>query len=189
MVAPIVFLSCLMTVQCPAAGEITPPNEPEVFGKLYSCKPGPWGDLEYYYIYLEAPDSLVAHFPAPNTVIKWVFPDASEAGVRTLFDTAGLSPVLRDYLRGRRTESTRHLAEKAMVLIFPSELLGHVVWPILVTKSIVRTEVNGEPATVVYIDDNFNLTSQEAATAVKVMFDNGDVLIGRFDGHDAQRPA
>ncbi len=76
-----------------------------------------------------------------------------------------------------------------MVLIFPSELLGHVVWPILVTKSIVRTEVNGEPATVVYIDDNFNLTSQEAATAVKVMFDNGDVLIGRFDGHDAQRPA
>ena len=115
MVAPIVFLSCLMTVQCPAAGEITPPNEPEVFGKLYSCKPGPWGDLEYYYIYLEAPDSLVAHFPAPNTVIKWVFPNASEAGLRTLFDSAGLSPVLRDYL----LDPKRVVNEDGLFTVYP----------------------------------------------------------------------
>jgi hypothetical protein len=36
--------------------------------------------------------------------------------------------VLRDYLRGRRTESARRLAEKAMVLLYPPELFGRVVW-------------------------------------------------------------
>jgi hypothetical protein len=37
--------------------------------------------------------------------------------------------VLRDYLRARRTESARHLAEKAMVLLHPPEQFGRVVWP------------------------------------------------------------
>ena len=34
--------------------------------KVYQCKPGPWGTVQYYYIYLEAPESLVARFPMPN---------------------------------------------------------------------------------------------------------------------------
>jgi hypothetical protein len=38
--------------------------------------------------------------------------------------------VLQDYLRGRRTESARRLSKKAMVLIWPPELFGKVVWPI-----------------------------------------------------------
>ena len=38
--------------------------------------------------------------------------------------------VLRDYLRGRRTESSRRLSEKAMVLIYPPTLFGKVIWPV-----------------------------------------------------------
>jgi hypothetical protein len=37
--------------------------------------------------------------------------------------------TLRRYLQERKTKSARMLAEKAMVLIDPSELLGAVVWP------------------------------------------------------------
>ena len=37
--------------------------------------------------------------------------------------------VLRDYLRAGQTESAEFLAEKAMILIEPAELLGTVVWP------------------------------------------------------------
>ena len=115
ILAPTIFLALLLPARCPAAEGIVAPNEPEAFGNLYSCKPGPWGDLEYYYIYLEAPDSLVDHFPAPNSVIKWVFPNASESGVRTLFDNAGLSPVLRDYL----LDPKRVVNEEGLFTVYP----------------------------------------------------------------------
>jgi hypothetical protein len=38
--------------------------------------------------------------------------------------------VLQAYLRGRGTQSAKCLSEKAMVLIYPPELLGRIVWPI-----------------------------------------------------------
>jgi hypothetical protein len=37
--------------------------------------------------------------------------------------------VLQDYLRSRSTQSARCLGEKAMVIIYPPELLGQIVWP------------------------------------------------------------
>ena len=73
-------------------------SSPEVFGKNYKCNPGPWGELEYYYIYLEAPQRLVDHFPMPNSVTKWEFAGQTEAGLRTLFGMAGLAQALQDYL-------------------------------------------------------------------------------------------
>ena len=86
---------------CPASLQAETPlttPDPEVFGKVYQCKPGPWGHLEYYYIYLEAPDSLIEHFPMPNSVSKWEFPGETDAGLRSLFSRAGLSQALQDYL-------------------------------------------------------------------------------------------
>lgn len=37
--------------------------------------------------------------------------------------------VLRNYLRTKRTQSAHFLAQKAMILIEPSRLLGTIVWP------------------------------------------------------------
>ena len=71
---------------------------PEVSGKIYQCNPGPWGQLEYYYIYLEAPRNLIEHFPMPNSVTKWEFPGETEAGLRSLFTRATLPQALQDYL-------------------------------------------------------------------------------------------
>lgn len=90
------LLSTLL-VGAPATAQ-EEPEAPEAFGKVYSCKPGPWGDLEYYYIYLEAPDRLVNHFTMPNTLPKWVFADGTETSVRAIFQGAGLPAALQDYL-------------------------------------------------------------------------------------------
>jgi hypothetical protein len=37
--------------------------------------------------------------------------------------------VLREYLRSRKSESARLLAEKAVIIIEPASILGAVVWP------------------------------------------------------------
>lgn len=37
--------------------------------------------------------------------------------------------ILRAYLKDGRTESARALAEKAMILVYPSDQVGTVVWP------------------------------------------------------------
>src|SRR5204862_241281 len=92
------FLALLACAGLHGAQPAAEADAPEVFGKVYHCKPGPWGDLEYYYIYLEAPDRLVEHFALPHTVTKWVFPGGTEAEIRKLFQTAGLSSALQQYL-------------------------------------------------------------------------------------------
>lgn len=88
---------------------------PEIFGKLYHCKPGPWGDIEYYYIYLEAPDRLVDRFVMPNSLPKWVFRDVTEDSLRVLFAQAGLPAALQDYL----LDPKRTVKEGDLVTVFP----------------------------------------------------------------------
>src|SRR6476660_7928705 len=57
---------------------------------VYRCAPGPWGDIEYQYIYLEAAEELVSHFAMPSTQPRWSFPGASVEQLSMLFDTARL---------------------------------------------------------------------------------------------------
>ena len=51
---------------------------------------------------------------------------------RTLPVAAGSDPVvaLRRYLAAQRSDTARLLAEKAVVLLEPADLLGYVVWPL-----------------------------------------------------------
>lgn len=110
------LLLCILgVVALIPAGAQEPTPEREVFGKLYQCKPGPWGDLEYYYIYLEAPDRLVDHFSMPSSLPKWVFPDATESSVRTLFQRAGLPAALQDYL----LDPKRVVKENDLLTVYP----------------------------------------------------------------------
>lgn len=47
---------------------------------------------------------------------------------------------------------------------------------------IQRATVDGRPATVVYVDKDFEPTTAEAAVMVKVIFDDGEVRFGYRDG-------
>jgi hypothetical protein len=98
-----------------AVAEPPPPSEPEVWGKVYHCKPGPWGDLAYYYIYLEMPDRLMKLFSLPEPVTRWSFPGATEASVRSLFEKAGLPKALQDAL----LTPEHRLVQGNVVTVFP----------------------------------------------------------------------
>ena len=55
---------------------------------LMHCAPGPWGEIEYHYIYLEASEQLVSHFALPSTRPRWSFPDTTSEELSALFDAA-----------------------------------------------------------------------------------------------------
>ena len=110
-----IFMNALLGVALPSLRASSPTEAPGVFGKLYQCSPGPWGDLQYYYIYLEAPDRLVEHFRMPHSVTKWVFEGGTEEKLRALFGRAGLPVALQEYL----LDAKHVLREGTLMTVFP----------------------------------------------------------------------
>ncbi len=47
----------------------------ELAKQVYTAKQGPWGELEYYYTFLEAPDSLISVMNVPSEDSIWRFED------------------------------------------------------------------------------------------------------------------
>lgn len=41
---------------------------------------------------------------------------------------------------------------------------------------LLHTEVEGRPATVAWLDENFNVTTPEQATLAKIYFDDGEQM-------------
>ncbi|MEZ5387714.1 MAG: hypothetical protein R3F13_19575 [Prosthecobacter sp.] len=65
---------------------------------VHECAPGPWGNLRYVYVYLEAPYQLIENFPLPSTTPSWAFETQRLSELPKLFADAGLSQALIDYL-------------------------------------------------------------------------------------------
>jgi hypothetical protein len=55
---------------------------------LIPCRPGPWGDLEYYYVHLEAPDHIVDLVAAPSERTSWFFPGKTLEEIKAILTTA-----------------------------------------------------------------------------------------------------
>ena len=68
------------------------PAPPALPPGLHRCGPGPWGEIEFHYIYLEASEQLVKHFTLPNTQPRWSFPGATPGQLAALFDAARIPP-------------------------------------------------------------------------------------------------
>ncbi|WP_206026155.1 hypothetical protein [Roseimicrobium sp. ORNL1] len=127
----------------------SPDSTSEVFGKMYQCHPGPWGQLEYYYIYLEAPPSLIEHFPMPNSVTKWEFPGETEAGLRNLFTRASLPQALQDYL----LDSKNCVNRDGRITVFPPLPDLSVMTP--AQRSIIYAELARAPENEFYVNPVF----------------------------------
>jgi hypothetical protein len=80
-----------------------------------SVQPGPWGQLDCSPIYLEAPDSLLASVPKPNTIPRWIFPGADGAYLRALFAKAGLP----DAMQQRLLDPQRWTSQEGAICLFP----------------------------------------------------------------------
>ncbi len=55
---------------------------------MLKCAAGPWGDIEYSFMYLEASEHLVSTFKMPSTTPRWSFPGATVEQLAALFDAA-----------------------------------------------------------------------------------------------------
>ncbi len=71
----------------PTIGAIQPAI-PLAEGRMTKCAAGPWGEIEYSFMYLEASEHLVSTFKMPSTTPRWSFPGATVEQLAALFETA-----------------------------------------------------------------------------------------------------
>lgn len=57
----------------------------------FFSKDGPWGRLQCYYFYLEAPDSVVSRTSLPDTQVRWRIPEEHFAGFESLISNTDLA--------------------------------------------------------------------------------------------------
>jgi hypothetical protein len=75
-----------------------PGPDREKTGVLYETASGPWGDLTYYYFYLEAPMHLIDAFPVRTLKTRWAVPLQYEAEFRAVLEALPLSSAQRGAL-------------------------------------------------------------------------------------------
>jgi hypothetical protein len=71
-----------------AQADALPQNSP------FFTKAGPWGRLQCYYFYLEAPDSVVSRTSTPDTQPRWRIPEAQLSAFETLISLTELPDEL-----------------------------------------------------------------------------------------------
>lgn len=75
---------------------------------IIATNPGPWGEMDYFYTYLEAPQSLVDLLPVPSQQTVWRFPGFTPEQVRAIFAAMPLTSELQSELVER---SVWHIAD------------------------------------------------------------------------------
>lgn len=95
------------------------PAASEQIEAVTTVQEGPWGSLEYFYIYLEAPDALMERFPLPSTITRWAVPkmELSELN-KTLTDHGLTNEEVLELLAGPTP-----IREGDWVYLFPSDKL------------------------------------------------------------------
>ena len=103
-----------------------PPSQAAVHvDKVYLSPPGPWGQLEYFPVFLEAPTHLIDQFPIPNTRPRWAFPETQKAELPAHFQKAGLPQPFIDALFAPKSVVT----DMGMIYLFPPPLALEAMTP------------------------------------------------------------
>ena len=90
--APITASGSPIIIQTSDAGTAEAPTTASTeVEKVTKSSPGPWGQLEYFHVYLEAPDFLVDKFPLPNTQSRWVFPSSLQPELEDVLARCGMN--------------------------------------------------------------------------------------------------
>lgn len=100
----------------PAQEAAPMPDDTPVKDGLLKCAPGPWGRVSYYHFYLEAPDYVVAQFPLPGTLTKWIFNSDEAASIGPMLRTAGMPAEAVE----RMTDPRRVVRNSHHAHVFPS---------------------------------------------------------------------
>ncbi|HTB63321.1 MAG TPA: hypothetical protein VK737_06995, partial [Opitutales bacterium] len=82
------------------------------------CQPGPWGRIEYRYIYLAAPDNILDEYPLPSPQSRWCFVGHNLEWVQAFLATTGLdSATITRLAADPRSKAD----EEGVVTLFPTE--------------------------------------------------------------------
>jgi len=82
------------------------------------CQPGPWGRIEYHYIYLAVPNSILDNFPMPAPIPRWCFKGHNPDWVRTFLAGIGLDATTIN----RLVSDPRSVPdEEGVIALFPTE--------------------------------------------------------------------
>ncbi len=112
----------------------------------FQASPGPWGHLHCFYVYLEAPKSLVESFALPSSVPRWTFPESSVAALPSFLSKAGLSKALIEALMSPKSM----VRENGRVHLFPPLAELEELSP--QTRAIIYTELSGYPENEYHAD-------------------------------------
>jgi hypothetical protein len=108
---------------------------------VHRCKPGPWGELEYYDTYLEAPDRMIRRLAIPSQQTVWHFEEMTVDLMGKLFEKVGFSTAqIRQAMDRKRWSVTGDL-----IRIFPTFSLIESLSPSVRGKLyqvLARSELN-----------------------------------------------
>lgn len=82
------------------------------------CQPGPWGRIDYHFLYLEPPDIILDEFPMPAPIPRWCFVGHNADWVKVFlasvgFDTAAVDRLVND--------PRSAVDEEGLITLFPTE--------------------------------------------------------------------
>lgn len=75
----------------PLAAQEQPTTTPD---SPFITKAGPWGRIQCYYFYLEAPEEIVSRTPTPDTQTRWRIPESELSNFQNLVSETELSNEL-----------------------------------------------------------------------------------------------
>lgn len=108
---------------------------------VHRCQPGPWGHLEYYTTYLEAPDALIRRLALPSQQTVWHFEEMTGAQIEEVFTEAGFSAgQLREVMEPRFRSMSGDLTR-----IFPPPPLVEAISPAVrasLYRVLARSDLN-----------------------------------------------
>jgi len=105
----LLFLLASLAILAPARGQDA---------TTLHCQPGPWGKIDYHYIYLAAPDNILNDYPLPIPQTRWSFLGHDLGWAKTMLTAAGVdAPTVL-----RLTTDPRGLPDaEGMITLFPTE--------------------------------------------------------------------
>lgn len=115
--------------------------------KIFDCKPGPWGKVQWHYLYLEAPDWILESYAAPNSQPTWSFPGAKADALRKFLSEAGIAPEIAErWFAERRTI----VEGPEAITLFPSA--ADIEGLSAKTRGIVYPELAKSPKNELYVN-------------------------------------
>ena len=98
----------------------SPGPSQEKTGVLYAAKEGPWGNLSYYYFYLEAPAYLIENYPMRNPRTRWAVPLEQEMAFRSVLESL---PMTDGQRRSLFSPDNVGVGDGLYVIFPPAEVL------------------------------------------------------------------